>query len=277
MAAVPQPDARRPDDPLGRFTDRVADYARCRPRYPAAVLDVLRAWGALDDDTVIADIGSGTGLSTALFLDAGYDVYGIEPNAAMRAAARMLHGTNPRFHGRAGTAEATGLPDGSVGCVVAAQAFHWFDPEAARREFARILRPHGRVVLMWNTRRTGSTAFLTAYEALLQEFGTDYREVDHRRVTEDRLRVFFCDSYVKRVLPNAQELDFEGLQGRLLSSSYTPAAGDPRRQPMLAALARLFDAHHHDGRVRLEYDTEVYAGRVTEGWSSSPVVRGSHA
>jgi hypothetical protein len=115
---------------------------------------------------------------------------------------------------------------------------------------------------MWNTRRTLSTAFLAEYEALLQEYGTDYREVDHRRVTEDRLRAFFSAGYVKRVLPNAQDLDLEGLRGRLLSSSYTPTAGDPGRGPMLAALTRLFEVHHQDGRVRLEYDTEVYAGAV---------------
>jgi SAM-dependent methyltransferase len=252
-----------PCDARSRFTDRVEDYARYRPRYPPTTLDVLRECGALDGDAVIADIGSGTGLSSALFLEAGYEVFAVEPNAAMRAAAEAVHAGNPRFHSRAGSAEATGLPDRSVDCVVAGQAFHWFEPDGARREFARILRPHGPVVLMWNTRRAGATAFLRAYEALLQQHGTDYREVDHRRVTDDRLRDFFArGAYVKRVLPNAQDLDLDGLRGRLLSSSYTPAAGDPRRAPMLAALERLFDAHQQGGHVRMDYDTEVYVGRV---------------
>ena len=254
------PDAGR--DPRSRFTDRVDDYARYRPAYPAAVLDVLRASGAIGGDAIIADVGSGTGLSSALFLDAGYEVYGIEPNAGMRAAAERILGSRARFHSRAGTAEATGLPDRSVDCVVAGQAFHWFDPVAARREFVRILRPSGAVALMWNTRRTTTTPFLSAYEALLLEYGTDYREVDHRKVTDDRLRAFFPGTYRKHVLPNGQHFDFEGLRGRLLSSSYTPGAGDPRRAPMLAALERLFDASQENGRVRIDYDTEVYVGRM---------------
>jgi SAM-dependent methyltransferase len=254
------PDAAR--DPRSRFTDRVDHYARYRPGYPAAVLDVLRDSGAIDVETIVADVGSGTGLSSALLLDAGCEVYGVEPNAAMRAAAEGILGGRARFHSRAGTAEATGLPDRSVDCVIAGQAFHWFDPEAARREFARILRPPGVVALMWNTRRTATTPFLAAYEALLEEYGTDYREVDHRQVTDERLRAFFSGTYRKRVMPNAQLLDFEGLQGRLLSSSYTPGVDDPRRAPMLAALERLFDACQEDGRVRIDYDTEVYVGRV---------------
>jgi SAM-dependent methyltransferase len=249
-------------DSRSRFTDRVDDYARYRPGYPAAVVDVLRASGAIGNDWVIADIGSGTGLSSALFLDAGCEVYGVEPNAAMRAAAERILGGRAGFHSRAGTAEATGLPDRSVDCVVAGQAFHWFDAVATRREFARILRPPGAVALMWNTRRTATTPFLASYETLLLEYGTDYREVDHRKVTDDRLRAFFSGTYRKHVFSNAQHLDFEGLRGRVLSSSYTPNAGDPRRAPMLAALERLFDAAQENGRVRIDYDTEVYVGRV---------------
>jgi SAM-dependent methyltransferase len=252
--------------PLGsaeRFSDRVRDYVRARPSYPAAVLDVVREETGLGASAVVADIGSGTGISAALFLAAGHEVYAVEPNAAMRAAAETLHAGNRRFHSVAASAEETTLGSGSVDLVVAGQAFHWFDVDASKREFARILRGDRWVLLMWNTRRTEATAFLRAYEALLLEHGTDYREVDHRRVDGAVLRGVFDEGhFVRRVLSNVQLLDWDALRSRLLSSSYTPADGDPRREPMLAALAAIFGAHQEDGTVRMEYDTELYVGRV---------------
>jgi SAM-dependent methyltransferase len=249
--------------PAERFSDRVRDYVRARPSYPAAVLDVLREETGVGPAAVVSDLGSGTGISSALFLAAGYEVYAVEPNAAMREAAEAMHAGNPRFHSVAASAEETTLGSGSVDLVVAGQAFHWFDVDASRREFARILRGDRWVLLMWNTRRTEATAFLRAYEALLLEHGTDYGEVDHRRVHGAALRSVFEDGrFVRRVLPNVQLLDLDGLRARLLSSSYTPSEGDPRREPMLAALADIFAAHQQGGTVRVEYDTELYIGRV---------------
>jgi SAM-dependent methyltransferase len=170
---------------------------------------------------------------------------------------------NPRFHSVAGTAEATTLADASVDLVVAGQAFHWFDREAARREFARILRGERWVLLMWNTRRTEATPFLRAYEALLLEHGTDYREVDHRRVDAAALGAFFAGGrYVRRAVPNVQRSTWTGLRARLLSSSYTPREHDPRRGPMLEALAGIFAAYQENGTVHMEYETELYIGRV---------------
>ena len=121
-------------DPTRRFSNRVDDYVRYRPHYPPGVLDRLREGIALTPRTVIADVGSGTGISTELFLQNGNTVFAIEPNPEMRAAAERLLGGRPNFHSVRGTAEATTLPDGSVDCVVAAQAFHWFDPEKTRVE-----------------------------------------------------------------------------------------------------------------------------------------------
>jgi SAM-dependent methyltransferase len=168
----------------------------------------------------------------------------------------------PGFRSIDGTAEATTLPDQSVDLVVAGQAFHWFDPPRAAAEFRRILRPGGKVVLMWNTRKVGGSAFLEDYERLLMEFGTDYAAVRHDRVDEKRFDAFFAGPAERSTFPNAQSLDHAGLEGRLLSSSYTPAAGDPRREPMLAELRRLFDRHNLAGRVSIDYDTEVYLGSV---------------
>jgi SAM-dependent methyltransferase len=244
-----------------RFSDRVENYVRFRPGYPAEVLDVLRAATGLAPGQAVADVGSGTGISARLFLDAGHPVYAVEPNAEMRAAAEAMLGGDARFHSVAGSAEATTLPDASVDYVVAAQAFHWFDPAKVGTEWKRILRPGGWMVLLWNTRQTDSTPFLRAYEALLHEHGTDYASVNHENVTEDSIRAVLGAGYARRVVPSAQVFDYESLQGRLLSSSYAPNVDHPGHAPMLAALRSIFDEHQQDGHVRFEYDTEIYFGR----------------
>lgn len=248
-------------DPRARFTDRVADYVRYRPDYPAAVLEALQALG-LGRESVVADVGSGTGIFAALLLRSGAQVYGLEPNEAMRSAAEALLGGEPRFHSMAGSAEATGLGDSSVDLVTAAQAFHWFDAETSRAEFRRILRPGGWVALVWNHRREGSTPFLAAYEELLQRYGTDYAAVNHRQIDPAQLAAFYGGGVELRTFPHAQQLDREGLRGRLFSSSYTPRAGDPAREPMLRELEEIFDRHERGGQVTIEYDTELYVGRL---------------
>ena len=245
-----------------RFSDRVADYVRYRPGYPDALVTTLVDETSLSPDSVVVDIGAGTGISTAMFLDLGCTVHGVEPNDAMRAAAAESLGSNPRLQLYDGTAEATGLPDASVDIVAAGQAFHWFDAEAARREFARILKPDGTVALFWNTRRTDATPFLRAYEELLIEHGTDYATVRHENQGPEQLRTFFGGDHSTRRFPNEQRFDFAGLRGRVLSSSYVPAADDPRCAPLLAELRRLFDRHAEDGQIRLVYETELHFGQL---------------
>ena len=253
---MPSPDATT------RFSDRVRNYVLYRPGYPAAVLDVLRAETGLAPAHVVADVGSGTGISARLFLEAGNAVHAVEPNGEMRAAAEEMLGANPGFRSVAGSAEATTLPGASVDYVVAAQAFHWFDGPAVRREWLRILRPGGWMVLLWNARKTDTTPFLREYEALLHAHGTDYASVNHENVTDEALRTALGEGYGARTVPNEQVFDFEGLKGRLLSSSYAPNLGHPGHAPMMAALDRVFREHQQDGRVRFEYDTEIYFGRV---------------
>lgn len=250
-----------PADPTHRFTSRVRDYVRARPGYPDAVLDVLREDVGLAPGDVVADLGAGTGLSAEPFLRAGHTVLGVEPNDAMRAAANAELGSRPGWRGVVGSAEATGLDPASVDGVVAAQAFHWFDVEAARLEALRILRPGGWAALLWNTRLTDGTPFLRAYESLLLEFGTDYAQVRHDRRSAAGIRTFFGGPRRTRVLANAQRLDLEGLRARLLSSSYTPAEGDPRRGPMLRRLDQIFHEHARGGTVEIRYDLDVHSGR----------------
>lgn len=247
--------------PTDRFSDRVADYVRYRPDYPQALVGWLHGLGVQSDWTV-ADVGAGTGISSKLFLDAGHRVTAVEPNAPMRDAATRWLGTEARFVARDGTAEATGLPDASVDLVIAGQAFHWFDPLPVRREFARVLSPRGLVAIFWNTRRLTGTPFLEGYERLLQEHGTDYRQVSAIHVADDEVMArWFGHGYRGMAsFPHSQRLDYDGLAGRALSSSYIPQAGHPGHAPFLAALRALFDATHTDGTVAFDYDTRVFAG-----------------
>jgi len=249
-------------DPTQRFSNRVADYARYRPDYPPGVLAILRREIGLNPATVIADVGAGTGIATAMFLRQGNPVFAVEPNREMRAAADQALQGFPGYRSVAGRAEATTLLDGSVDCVVAAQAFHWFDPAAARREFRRILRAGGRVVLLWNRRLKRATPFLRVYETLLQTHGVDYAQVRHERIDDAALARFFAPGFRRRTLPHTQILDFASLKGRLLSSSYAPLPGHPAHAPMLAMLRRIFEKHQEGGRVRLDYETVVYHGQV---------------
>lgn len=255
----------RPRDPTDLFTDRVECYARFRPGYPAALLQFFQSCLGLAPHHVVADVGSGTGILTQLFLENGNPVIGIEPNAAMRAAAEHFLGRFSRFRSVDGRAEATTLADRSVDLVVAGQAFHWFDPELTRAEVRRVLRPGAPVGLVWNTRRATGSPFAEAYERFLVLRGTDYQTVRKAWNVTDALERFFGSvGFEKRTFENPKTLDFEALKGRLLSSSYAPAPGDPGHGPAMAELWALFDDHAHHGVVTMEYDTELYFSTLSD-------------
>lgn len=263
-----------------RFSNRVDDYIRYRPGYPLELVECLTRQFGLQRAHVIADVGSGTGISSELFLRNGNPVIGVEPNAQMRAAAeQLLGGRYPGFRSVGGTAEDTGLPDHSVDWIVCAQAFHWFDVPRTRAEFARILRPpsslapaSGRVVLMWNM-RLHDTPFLAAYEQFLQGHATDpaeYAAIRARdeRVTDGISQFFGAARFETRHFPNQQWFDFDGLLGRVCSSSYMPARDAAAHPAMCAALERLFREHASataaGPRVEFRYVTLVFTGRLLE-------------
>src|SRR5215469_4584814 len=207
-------------EPTERFSSRVEHYVRFRPSYPREVMRVLRDECALTPESVVADIACGTGLFTRLLLENGNQVFGLEPNNNMRQAAERFLAACPRFVSVAGTAEATTLPDHSVDLITSAQAGHWFDREHARAEFLRILKPDSFLSLIWNDRRVRDSEFDGAYEELVVEYGLDYEEVQERGKRSDGAAFFTPAHCELRVLPNYQDLDYAGLEGRLLSSSY---------------------------------------------------------
>lgn len=247
-----------------RFSDRVENYIRYRPGYPPQVLGCLRRECGLTSAHVIADVASGTGIWTRTLLENGNLVYGVEPNADMRQASERLLVEFSRFKSIDGKAEATRLADTSVDLITAAQAAHWFDREEARQEFARILKPRGWLVLLWNEREIDTTPFLREYEQLLLTYGTDYQEIRHERTTDAVNEFFDPAPYQERVFPMRQEFNYEGLEGRLLSSSYAPGTGHPKHEPMLRELRRIFDERAVGDRVTFAYKTRLYFGQPAE-------------
>ncbi len=249
-------------DPKERFSNRVLDYVRYRPGYPAALYEMFVREFAMGPEHVIADVGSGTGILSRGLLKSGARVIGVEPNAAMREAAENELLGNARFQSVDASAEATGLEAASVDIVLAAQAFHWFDPSRARVEFARILKPAGSVALVWNQRR--DTPLNRDYEAMLDAFAPEYPHVRGREpAAEPKMRAFFAPTEPRTAkFENEQRLDEAGLRGRLLSSSYAPPKDHPFHEPILRRLDEIFRAHADGGLVTIEYETVVWYGRL---------------
>ena len=250
-------------NPTERFSNRVENYVKYRPGYPAAIIDLLAAECHLTSTSIIADIGSGTGILARLFLENGNSVFGVEPNQPMRAAAEQFLKGYANFTSIAATAEATTLPDDSVDFVTAGQSFHWFRAAEAWAEFGRILKPVGWIVLIWNERQLETSPFLQAYEQLLQRYAVDYQDVSHQSIRNIEFKALFGEELQEKTFANSQYFDYDGLKGRLLSSSYAPLAGHPNYEPMLEYLKTIFAAHQVEGRIKFNYTTRVYYGRPT--------------
>ncbi|MFX0018711.1 MAG: class I SAM-dependent methyltransferase [Promethearchaeota archaeon] len=242
-------------DPKKRFSSRVENYIKFRPNYPSEIIKFLKEKKILIKDSIIADIGSGTGILSEIFLKNGNVVYGIEPNADMRNAAEKLLENYSDFITVDGSAESTNLKGKSIDIITVGQAFHWFDIKQTQKEFRRILKEGGYVILIWNNRKKSDSGFSTEYEKFIIKYGKDYK---FTRKDETDINNFF--KYEKEVFYNYQDFDFEGLKGRLLSASYIPLENSPEYEDMIKELAFIFDKYQHDGTIKLEYDTEVYYG-----------------
>ncbi len=250
-------------DPVTRFSNRAENYAKYRPGYPAELIAILKSECGLTQRSSVADAGSGTGILSEVFLRNGNTVFAVEPNASMRLFAERDLQKFPKFVSIEATAEATTLEPASVDFIVAGQAFHWFDRKKAKREFSRILKPRGWVILLWNERRIDSSPFLSDYEDLLLRYGTDYEKVRHENVASEIAEFYAPETFKLETVDNIQHFDFESLKGRTCSASYTPEPGDSNFEPMISKLGEIFNAYKRNGVVDFEYDTRIYYGHLT--------------
>jgi ubiquinone/menaquinone biosynthesis C-methylase UbiE len=245
-----------------RFSNRIENYVKYRPTYPEEIIPFLETITGLTSSFAIADVGSGTGISSKLFLDYGNTVYAIEPNKEMRSKAEELFALYNSFISINATAEDTTLKDTSADMIIAGQAFHWFDATKTKIEFRRIAKPHAYCILLWNERRTQSS-FEKAYEELLLHYAIDYKEVDHKNVNEEKIAQFFSPNhFTLQTFSNKQVFDFKRLKGRLQSSSYTPDETHPLFAEMMNALQNIFEQHESGNAIQFNYETKLYAGKM---------------
>ncbi|HUU76772.1 MAG TPA: class I SAM-dependent methyltransferase [candidate division Zixibacteria bacterium] len=248
-------------DSTKRFSDRVENYIKYRPSYPEKIIQELEKKQIISRDTVIADIGSGTGIFTELLLNTGCQVYAIEPNNEMRVAAEKRLQKNLSFTSVSGTAENTKLTNNSIDLITVAQAFHWFDLEKTRIEFQRILKEKRYIALVWNVRLL-RIDFQKEYNELLLHHCPEYISVDYRRISEENIKKFFGSTIDYFSCENLQFFDLDGLIGRVLSSSYSPKEDQDEFQPLLKGLVELFRKYEENGKVKFDYQTEMYYGRL---------------
>lgn len=248
---------------LTRFSSRAEHYAQHRPGYPQALYDHLRAHASFSAGKPVADLGSGTGLLSRLFLDNGHPVFAIEPNPPMRRAAEKRLADYAGFRSLAGQAEAIPLEDASVSLLVAGQAFHWFDALAFKAEAQRVLAPGGYVALIWN-RRVDHDPFVIAYEALLDQHAIDYYKADAKhRMTDDKIGAFFAPVPLRAVsLPNPHRYDWDGLSGLAMSQSYVPQPDHPNHARFFKGLRALFDEYQKEGSITLALSTNLYFATI---------------
>ncbi len=248
-------------DPTKRFTDLVENYVKYRPGYPDEVIDFLQSECQLSKNSVIADIGSGTGIFTNMLLQKGYKVYAVEPNQAMQQAAKQWLGSNENHIAVDATDAATTLPAKSIDLIVSAQAFHWFNDERTHVEFKRILKDNGKAALTWNNRLPDVDDFSRAYEDLLKKDSIDYNKVNHRQINDIDFKAFFKDGEYKQVnFNNVQVFDEDGLMGRAFSSSYVPPQNSAAGETFRGLLKAIFAKYSVNGKVSFQYQTEIYIG-----------------
>lgn len=245
-----------------RFTGRVANYVKYRPSYPDAYLDYLASDVGFNHDSVVADIGAGTGILSKLLAPRVKMVFAVEPNAEMRRAAAEYCKDAPNVAIIEGCAEATGLPGSSADFITAAQAFHWFNLDEAKREFGRVLKPGGKVTLVWNVRDI-TTPFGAEYEKLVKQFCLKYLGTGGDSAETLPYRLFFKNGeYDYRVFSNDRKIDLETLIGYSLSTSYAPVKGDENFPGFIKNMMELYDRFAAGGGVVLSTATHSYVGEI---------------
>ncbi|MEN2268936.1 class I SAM-dependent methyltransferase [Vibrio diabolicus] len=249
-------------NPVDRFSSRVADYDKYRPSYPLDLINKLLQQSNLNQCSVIADIGSGTGIFSELLVNQGVKVIGIEPNDAMRRSAESKLSHKANFTSLNATAESTGLDDGSVDVITAAQSFHWFNKDKTIPEFKRILKPKGVLALVWN-QRCVEQDFQIAYDEILGKYSKDYDSVNHKNLKDNEVPQFFDSNRMETYTYNSEQLfDYEGLLGRMRSSSYCPLPGTTEYSCLVKELEGVFNQFSLHGQVKFKYKSSLFIGPI---------------
>lgn len=252
--------------PTTRFTEKAKYYHASRPGYPKEVLTTIRRITNLtpDPSNIIADIGSGTGKLSEIFLKYGVTVMGVEPNKAMREIAEKEMKNYENFISIDGAAESTGIKNHSIDLIIVGQSFHWFNLSKTRKEFQRILKPGRYAMIVWNNRNKESSHFFRDYETILKDFGTDYKEVTKAIIGKKEFSDFFgTENYKRFLFTNKQQLDYEGIRWRLLSTSYIPTEESETYLTKLQRLKEIFQKHQKNGVIKLDYETEMFVGKIS--------------
>lgn len=245
-----------------RFSSRVAHYIRYRPSYPQSLLDILIDVAQLNAASSIADIGAGTGIFSQCLLQNNLSVTAIEPNKYMLAAAKSQHASNPSFRFLNNSAEQTGLTARSIDLICAAQSFHWFNNQASRTEFARILKPQGYLALIWN-QREAQHPFHKQYDAILKTYATDYDAINHLNINAAQIADYYAPGQVASYdVYNHQQFDLAGLMGRIKSCSYCPSEDSAAFKGLENAIHELFVQFSDNGLINVEYNCKLYLGRL---------------
>eukprot|EP01114_Cavostelium_apophysatum_P012910 TRINITY_DN300_c0_g1_i1.p1 TRINITY_DN300_c0_g1~~TRINITY_DN300_c0_g1_i1.p1 ORF type:complete len:287 (-),score=31.78 TRINITY_DN300_c0_g1_i1:27-857(-) len=262
-------------NPTGRFTDKVDDYVKYRPSYPKELIETLFREAKITNGSVIADVGSGTGIFSELMLSnikstgLTAKLFAVEPNESMRRSAETWlldqeRYSKDRFESVDGSAETTTLPSDSVDLITAAQAFHWFRLEPTKKEWERIIKPNGKIGLVWNDRRVEGDQFQVAYDALIRKHCKDVEKALHSNVDKEQITQLFDIKDLKEFsFSNGQIFDLDGLKGRLKSSSYCPKEGEPNFVPIMKDLEDAFHKHKRsDGKLEFKYNTRLFLATI---------------
>lgn len=241
----------------GKFNGRVQDYSASRPDYPEELTEYLFKNSFVGN--TVADIGSGTGKFTEQLLKRNIEVFAVEPNGEMRSESERRLGKNPLFHMVDGTAENTTLLSNSVETVTVAQAFHWFDGEKFKKECERIIKKHGKFILVWNVREDGEVN--ENWQAVFKKYCPEFNGFSNG-ITEEKIRNFFRDGCKVAKFEHPLYFTRENFIKRSLSSSCSLKQNDTLYGEYLTKLNSLFDRYEKDGVVRIDNRTVAYVGEI---------------
>ena len=248
-------------NPLSRFSDKAKNYTKYRPIYPDVVIDKILENLNLQNQIFAADIGAGTGISARQLAARGVKVIAIEPNAAMREVAEK----HQNVEWKEGTAENTNLPDASVDLITCFQAFHWFKPESTLLEFRRILKPQGRLAIVFQDINR-EDEFTQIYGKLISKAANNRPPTDFSSKIEPVQKSNFFKYIDCYKFPYKQELDLSSLIGLAKSVSFISSEETVQKQ-LVDDLEDLFQRFcNSEGFVYLVYRNSVHLANVEKSF-----------